>query len=86
MSSNAPSTSQGYRICKELVDTNIPDGFILLVGPDNNKYIVPEFVVPALEHGYLAIGQKNKLSADKASGSVSSHCISRLLIPWNGGS
>jgi hypothetical protein len=30
----------------------IPEGFVLLVGPNNENYILPEFMVPALDQDF----------------------------------
>ena len=50
-------------------DTWIPEGFVLVIGPDNQKYIVPEYAVPDLEQNYLS--KKKELRATNAQGSVS---------------
>jgi hypothetical protein len=65
MQSNVPSTSN------QCVDTWIPDGFVSVVGANNNKYIVPEYIVPALQQQYQAAERKEKLGAFKAPGTVS---------------
>jgi hypothetical protein len=49
----------------------IPEGFVLVIGPDNNKYIMQEHVVPALEQDFLAYGRKMVLETFNASGTVS---------------
>ena len=48
----------------------IPDGFILVKAPDNEKYLVPEFMVQALEQEYYS-NKKKELNAFKLSGTVS---------------
>jgi hypothetical protein len=49
----------------------IPEGYILMTGPDNEQYIAPEFMVPVLEQDYNAKGKKKELRASGAPGTVS---------------
>lgn len=48
----------------------VPDGFVPVVGPDGNNYLVPGFMVPALKQEYQAT-QKKDVNAMGASGTVS---------------
>jgi hypothetical protein len=32
----------------------IPEGFVLLIGPDEEKYIVPEFLVDSIDQDYYS--------------------------------
>ena len=52
-------------------DSWIPDGFILVVGPDGKKYIVPEFMVTALDQDYHSDKKKEELKSFSAAGTVS---------------
>lgn len=56
---------------KEFTNNWIPDGFVLLIGPDDEKYIVPEFLVDSLDQDYYTMKEKKKLSAHTAQGTVS---------------
>jgi hypothetical protein len=47
----------------------IPEGFVLLIGPDEEKYIVPEFLVDSIDQDYYSYKKKKKLSG--APGTVS---------------
>jgi hypothetical protein len=49
----------------------IPEGFVLLVGPNNENYILPEFMVPALDQDFHSNKKKKKLRAYESSGTVS---------------
>jgi hypothetical protein len=51
--------------------TWIPEGFLEVDGPDKRIYVVPEFMVPALQQDYNANKKKEDLNAFQASGSVS---------------
>jgi hypothetical protein len=70
MQSSAPLT---IWVPKNTVESWIPDGFVLLTGPDNEKYIAPEFMVPVLDQEYNAKEKKRNLRASSAQGSVSTH-------------
>jgi hypothetical protein len=52
-------------------DTWIPEGFLEVIGPDEKKYIVPEFMVPALDQAILANQKKVEKKAFEARGAVS---------------
>ena len=68
MKSTAPSTSyEGL----QSIDTWIPEGYVQIVGPDNKKYILPEFMVPALGQDYHSAKRKEDLKTFKAPGTVS---------------
>lgn len=48
----------------------IPDGFKIVIGPDDQHYLVPEFFVSALHQTFDAHRQKEILEVSKGSGSV----------------
>jgi len=52
-------------------DTWIPEGFVRVIGPNNEKYIMPEFMIPAIDQVYLADLKREKLNANNAQGIVS---------------
>jgi hypothetical protein len=52
----------------------IPDGFVLINGPDNERYVVPEYMVPALHQTFDAKKKKEELDVCNAMGSVSGFC------------
>ena len=59
---------------KDLTANWIPEGFVLLIGLDEEKYIVPEFLVDSFDQDYYSYKNKNKLSG--APGTVSfSHSV-----------
>jgi hypothetical protein len=56
-------------------DVWIPDGFVVIVGPDDEKYIVPEFMVENLDQQFNAERRAKILRAFSAPGSVSNFLI-----------
>jgi hypothetical protein len=65
MQPNAPSTSN------ESDTTWVPDGYVRLEGPGYKTYIVPEFMVPALDQDYHSNKKKDELKVVYAKGTVS---------------
>jgi len=55
----------------------IPDGFLIVKGPDDEKYLVPEFMVQALDQDFYSKKKKEELNAFKLSGTV---CIILLKV------
>jgi hypothetical protein len=53
-------------------DTWIPEGYVVLRGPNGEKYIAPEFMLPALDQEFHSNERKSSLSALNAKGTVSS--------------
>jgi len=51
-----------------------PEGYVVVRGPSNQNYVVPEFMVPALHQTYDGDQIKNDLNVLTASGSVSAVC------------
>ena len=39
---------------KDLTANWIPEGFVLVIGPDKEKYIVPEFLVDSFDQDYYS--------------------------------
>ena len=60
-------------------DDWIPEGFIAIIGPNNEKYIVPEFMIPQLEQDFQSTMRKDKLGAFVAPGIVSNVSVNNLL-------
>lgn len=50
---------------------SIPAGYVLLTGPDEQRYLVPRFMVPATEHALEAEQQKRQLEVKTADKGVS---------------
>jgi hypothetical protein len=71
MSSHTSSTSANTSSTSERDESWIPEGFRLVVGPDDTKYIVMDFIVPALEQDYHSNKKKEETETLKASGTVS---------------
>ncbi|KAH9486125.1 hypothetical protein JR316_0000189 [Psilocybe cubensis] len=46
----------------------LPDGYILVLGPDNRDYIVPEFMAQSLEQALAVQLAKSNIGVTKASG------------------
>ena len=57
--------------------TKIPDGFTIGTGPDGQQYLVPQFMMPALDQAFAAYQHKMDLDVSKAEGGVS--------LPFNQG-
>jgi len=49
----------------------IPEGYLLVNGPDNEKFIVPEFLLPLLEQDYQSEELLERYSVTSAPGTVS---------------
>ena len=56
---------------KSSTDNWIPEGFVVLIGPDNEKYVVPEFMVDKIDQDYRSQEKKKELKASSAPGTVS---------------
>lgn len=48
----------------------IPDGFTIGTGPDGRRYLVPQFMVPALDQAFAAYQKKLELGVLKEQGGV----------------
>ena len=64
-------------------DLWVPEGFVVLIGPNGEKYITPEFMVPALDQDFHSNKKKESLGALGAKGSVSTipRASSPVFIP-----
>jgi hypothetical protein len=51
--------------------SSVPDGFTMGVGPDDQAYLVPQYLVPALDQEFDAYHSKAKLDILKAQPGVS---------------
>jgi len=58
---------------KDLTANWIPEGFVLLIGPDEEKYIVPEFLVDSIDQDYYSY--KNKKIIRCPGNSEFSHSV-----------
>jgi hypothetical protein len=68
---NNPSSSDSN------ADPWIPEGYVCVVGPDEKEYLLPEFMLPALQQDCEANKKKADLNVSRASGTVSDF-LSRL--------
>lgn len=59
----------------------IPDGFVLVMGPDEKRYILPEFMLPDRDQTFNARKRAQELMASSAAGTVSAgnHAFRHLL-------
>lgn len=51
----------------------IPEGYVAIMGPDQQRYVVPDFCVPALHQTLDGYRKKDALQVFKATGSVSTN-------------
>lgn len=49
----------------------IPDGYVVVLGPDEHQYVVSEFFVPALHQIFIGYRKKKTLQVFEAAGNVS---------------
>jgi hypothetical protein len=68
----ATSTSSGQ----------IPEGYVMVSGPDTDNFLIPEFMVPALHQIFDGYRKKADLDAFKRAGSVSYIIIQELSFRW----
>jgi len=54
--------------------TEIPDGYTIATGPDGQRYLVPQFMVPALGQAFASYRTKIELDVPNECGGVS-ECI-----------
>lgn len=48
----------------------IPEGYIVVTGPDDQRYVVPQYFVSALHQNLDGHREKDKLEIEKAAGTV----------------
>ena len=65
------STTASMFLPKKFTPSWIPEGYVLLVGPDDEKYLVPDFMVDSIDQDYHSIVKKKELKAYSAPGTVS---------------
>ena len=65
------STTASMFLPKKSTPSWIPEGYMLLVGPDDEKYLVPDFMVDSIDQDYHSIVKKKELKAYSAPGTVS---------------
>ena len=53
--------------------TTIPDGFMISTVPNGQQYLVPQFMVPALDQAFVAYQHKWDLDVSNVQGGVSFH-------------
>jgi hypothetical protein len=49
----------------------IPDGYVMITGPEEQPYVVPQFMVPALHQIFDGYREKQNMDVFGAAGSVS---------------
>jgi hypothetical protein len=49
----------------------IPEGYVEIIGPNGQHYLVPRFYAPALNNTLVGFEEKKKLEIEKAAGTVS---------------
>ena len=50
-----------------------PEGFVEVIGPNGQHYLVPEFYAPALQNDIDRSEEKKKMAIEKGAGTVSYH-------------
>ncbi|KAF8802329.1 hypothetical protein BYT27DRAFT_7215423 [Phlegmacium glaucopus] len=58
----------------------IPEGYVLIIGPDDKEYVVPEFMVPALHQMFDGYRKKVDLDVFRGAGS----CPSEAWVHYAG--
>jgi len=65
--------------------SDIPDGFTTRTGPDGQHYLVPQYMVPALDQAFVMYRTKADLGVRNAPAGVSKNFItngsSRMSVP-----
>lgn len=51
--------------------SDIPDGFTIGTGPDGQQYLVPQYMVPALDQAFVSYRTKAELRVEKQPAGVS---------------
>ena len=51
--------------------TAVPDGFTMRLGPNGEECVVPQYLIPALDHAFIAFHKKADLEVLKAKPQVS---------------
>lgn len=80
MASNAQMITSPSQKSPAIDNQWIPAGFAVIVGPENHRYIVPKYMVPAIEHQFRGEENKVDMNAIGAAGSVSI-CQSYFWLP-----
>jgi len=79
MKTNVQQSQSSTRI------SDIPDGFTTRTGPDGQHYLVPQYMVPALDQAFVTYRTKADLGVRNAPAGVSKNFItngsSRMSVP-----
>ena len=51
--------------------SDIPDGFTTRIGPDGQHYLVPQYMVPALDQAFVSYQKKAELRVENQPAGVS---------------
>ena len=66
-------------------ETWVPDGFVWLIGANNQMYVIPEHCLPDLDQIHLSNKKKDELSVSNAQGTVSLLKYSLVLYRYDKG-
>ena len=58
--------------------TAVPDGFTMCLGPDDKECVLPQYLIPALDHAFASFRKKGDLQVLKAKPQVSLTAISTM--------
>lgn len=65
---------------KTQTSPSIPEGFVVIITPDGNKCLVPEFLIPATNEAYDGYLKKVELDINNESGEASTNHVVSLNI------
>lgn len=54
-------------------DTWVPEGYVVIIGPNKQRYVVPEFCAPTLQQQIDVEEKKKDKEVHKAAGAVSQY-------------
>lgn len=60
--------------------TAVPDGFTTRLGPNGEECVVPQYLIPALDHAFVAFRKKADLEVLKVKPQVSFGTIGTMLF------
>ena len=81
MASSADKNPSTTKFVSDVNEDFLPEGFVVVVGPDGYRYIVPESLGPALEHQFRGEQIKFDNKVFQASGIVSIFIPPSFFIP-----
>jgi len=61
----------------------VPEGYVVVMSPDDQPCMVPEFIVPALQQMFDGYRKKDELEIEKAAGTVCGFYLSDFIwVPF----